>query len=177
MTLPLRTARRPAATDFAEYYTPYVALVPDGDVVEHLAAQRERFGSLLASVPAERAGHRYAEGKWTIEELVGHVVDIERVFSYRVMCFCRGMGEVPQAGVDQDVMVAASGATARGLASLAEEFDHLRAANLVFLRSLSDADLDRRGVASGVEFSALAVAFTMYGHLEHHANVLSERYI
>lgn len=174
---PPRTARRPGAADFAPYYSQYVDLVPGGEIAPLLEEQGARLDAMLGSIPGERAGHAYGPDKWTIAEVVGHIVDIERVFSYRILCFCRGMGDVDLAGIDQDVMVPASGANARGLASLAEEFRHLRASNVTLLRSLSDADLDSRGRASGVEFTALAAAFVMYGHAEHHGRVLAERYL
>lgn len=172
-----RSARRPAEGEFHEYYTPYVALVPEGDVVESLRAQREELMALIASVPDEKRGHAYEEGKWTIEEVIGHLVDTERAFAYRIMCFTRGMADVEQPGVDQDVMVPASGATERGLDSIAREFDHLRRANLELFETLDDDALAIRGRASGTEVTVRGVMYIVYGHAAHHARVLRERYL
>ena len=173
-----RTPRTPAADEYAPYYAGYVGLAPEGDIVRALEAQTQSLLRLFESVPRERrGGYRYAEGKWTIEEVVGHIVDIERVFSYRAMCFTRGMGDVELAGVDQDVMVAASGAAARDDASLAREFLHLRTANVLLFDTFGDKALDTRGVASGATFSVRAILAMMYGHAQHHGNVLQERYL
>ncbi|MEM1448971.1 MAG: DinB family protein [Planctomycetota bacterium] len=172
-----RSPLRPAADEFHEYYTPYIAKVPDGDVVEHLRAQREETLALVASIPDGRRGHRYEEGKWSIEEVLGHVVDTERAFSYRIMCFTRGMADVEQPGVDQDVMVPASGATERGLESIAREFDHLRRANVELFETLGDDALSIRGRASGTEVSVRGVMYIVHGHAAHHAGVIRERYL
>ena len=173
----MRTAKRPAEGDFHSYQGPYVAAVPDGDIVDSLRAQHEALGALLAGVPDRRRGHRYAPGKWTIEELMGHVVDIERAFSYRAMCFVRGLADVEQPGVDQDLMVPVSGANERGLDSIAREFDHLRQANIELFDALGDEQLAIRGHASGIECTVLTVLFMIHGHADHHARVLQERYL
>ena len=89
-----RTAGRPAEGDFGPFYAGYVALAPNGDIVENLREQREVLLALLARVPRERYGFRHAPGKWTLEEVAGHIVDTERVFSYRAMCFVRGLADI-----------------------------------------------------------------------------------
>ena len=91
-----RTPARPAEGEYDSFYASYVALVPDGDIVENLRAQREDILALITRDPAPGRGFRYAPEKWTLEEVVGHVVDIERVFSYRAMCFVRGLADVEQ---------------------------------------------------------------------------------
>ncbi|MEM9378494.1 MAG: DinB family protein [Planctomycetota bacterium] len=172
-----RSPLQPAPADYHEYYSRYVDGVPDGDVVEHLRAQREELLALVESVPADRRGYRYADGKWTIEEVLGHVVDTERAFAYRIMCFVRGMADVEQPGIDQDVMVPASGATERGLESIAHEFDALRRANLELFETLDDDALSIRGRASGTGFTVRSVLYIVHGHAAHHAGVVRERYL
>ena len=166
-------ASKPEPDEYGDWYANYIALAPREDIVHALGVQLEPLLLTFRSVPAPWRGRRYATGKWTPEELVGHVVDTERLFSYRAMLFARGHGNVPLAGVDQDVMVNASGATGRGLDSLAEEFEHQRRANLALFESFTEADFNERGTASDTTFSVRAVLFMMYGHAEHHARVLT----
>jgi hypothetical protein len=175
--MPARSPLRPAEGDHHPYYDPYIALVPDGDVVDALRAQHEDLVALCASVPDDLRGFAYAPGKWTIEEVVGHVVDIERAFAYRVMCFVRGLEGRDQPDVDQGVMVPASRATERGLDSIARELDHLRRSNLELFDSLADDQLAIRGRASGKRGTARSWLYVIHGHAEHHARVLRERYL
>ncbi|MEM8711770.1 MAG: DinB family protein [Planctomycetota bacterium] len=168
--------RRPDSTEYAPYYETYVGQVPDGPIVDTLLAQGERLVKAWRAMPAAARGFRYAEGKWTVEEVLGHVVDIERVFSHRAMWFLRGI-PAEQPGVDQDVMVPNADSNARGIESLCVEFESLRRSNVELFRGLSDARLDVRGRASGVEFSVRGTAFVLCGHAEHHARVLEERYL
>ncbi|MEM6675352.1 MAG: DinB family protein [Planctomycetota bacterium] len=172
-----RTARRPDVDEYDSYYAQYVARVPDGDVINALRAQHETFVALIRSIPDQRRGHRYADGKWSIEEVFGHIVDTERAFAYRTMCFVRGLADIEQPGIDQDVMVPASGATERGLESIADEFDHLRRANLALFDTLDDDALASRGRASGADVSVRALLHIVYGHADHHAQVVRERYL
>jgi len=172
-----RTAARPAEGDFEPFYAGYVALAPDGDIVENLRKQRGELLALFARVPAERHGFRHAPGKWTLEEVVGHIVDTERVFSYRAMCFVRGLADIEQPGVDQDLMVPASGATERGLASLVREFDHLRLSTIELFDTIDDEGLAIVGTASGCRFTTRAMLFVLHGHAEHHARVLESKYL
>ncbi len=165
--------QRPAATEYAPYYEAYVVRVPGGELTALLEAQRQ---PLLDAFTSARAAFAYAPGKWTSEEVVGHIVDIERVFSYRAMCWTRGLQGVELAGVDQDQMVPASRATERGMASLAEEFDHLRRSNVALIRSLDGPSLAIRGRASGTEMTVRAMLHVLYGHAQHHADVLRQRY-
>lgn len=175
-TQPTRTPGAPAPGTFPAYYAPYVEAHPGGDVVEALAEQLPRLMAALRAVPADKTAYRYAEDKWSIEEVVGHIVDIERTFSYRAMCFTRGLGNIDQPGVDQDVMVPASGADARGLASLCDEFEPMRLSNIALFRSFGDAELALTGRASGATFDVRTVITILYGHAEHHLKVLADRY-
>ncbi len=166
---------RPSADEFQPFYGPYLELVPDGDVVEHLRTQGETLVKAWRALPDAARGYRYATGKWTVEEVIGHVVDVERVFSYRAMCFLRQL-PAEQPGVDQDIMVPNSRANERGLDSWINEFEHLRASNAELFGSLTDDECMVRGRASGGEVTVRAVIGMIYGHAQHHANVLSERY-
>ena len=174
--MPTTFARRPAATEFAPYYARYVDQVPEGDVVETLEAQLAETLALLGGIPEPRAGHRYAPDKWSIKEVVGHVIDGERVFSYRALAIARG-DRAALPGMDQEEYMAGSDFDARTLADLAEEFSHLRRSNVLMLRGLTPAAWSRRGVASGNEVSVRALAYIIAGHAAHHLQVLRTRYL
>ena len=166
---------RPAADEYPPYYTHYVELAPEGDLVRALEEQGQALAAEWAALPDAAAGFRYGPDKWSVEEVIGHIVDIERAFSYRTMCWMRGVPD-EQPGVDQDIMVPNSGADERGFASLSAEFLHLRQSNVELYRHLTDAQFQVRGRASGAEFSVRALACVMFGHAVHHASVIHERY-
>lgn len=162
--------------EYAEYYDTYVSKVPDGDIVEYLAKQRQHLADFLGSIPEEKGSHRYAEGKWSVKEVLGHVVDIERVFSMRALAFARG-DKHPWPGVEQDDFVAAANFDSRTVADLREEFLALRDSNVVLFRSLNDEEGKRSGVASGIEFTVRAIAWILAGHARHHEIVLAQKYL
>jgi hypothetical protein len=169
-------AHRPTADEHAPFYAGYVARVPEGDVRAALHAQREELAALLASVPRARWDHRYADGKWTVREVAGHVLDGEWVFAARLVHFARGnAGPLP--GMDQDPFLAAGGYGARPLDAIAAAFDHLRAATLAEVDALAPEQLDLRGVASGHPITVRALCYVLAGHAAHHADVLRERYL
>ena len=167
---------RPEASEYAPYYERYVSLVPDGDVTGTLARQNEEVLALLGGVTEERAGFRYEPGKWSVKEVVGHVIDAERVFAYRAMAIARG-DRAALPGMDQEEYMAGSDFDARTLADLAEEFSHPRRANVLMLRGLPAGAWSRRGVASGNEVTVRALAYIIAGHAAHHLQVLRTRYL
>ncbi|HEY9383371.1 MAG TPA: DinB family protein [Gemmatimonadales bacterium] len=167
---------RPDATEYAPFYAGYVAGVPEGDVLDLLERALEETTRLLGAVPEARGDFAYAPGKWTLKEVVGHVVDAERVFSYRALRFARG-DTTPLAAFDENAWAPNSGARARTLADLLGEYRAVRAATLALLHSLpAGADL-RRGTASGREISVRALAWIIAGHERHHLRLIRERYL
>lgn len=167
--------RRPGRDEHARLYDGYVEGVPDGDIVATLESQGGRLQALLAEVPAHRETSAYADGKWTVREVVGHVVDCERMFAYRALHLAR-RDPAPLPGMDQDVWAAGSNAASRSLGALARELRAVRAATVALLDGLDDDAWDRRGVASGWEVSVRALAWIAAGHAEHHLRILVERY-
>jgi hypothetical protein len=167
---------RPTSADYAPYYEKYVALVADGDIVKSLQTQMQDTLSLVRSLTSEQADSRYAPDKWTVKELLGHLVDAERIFSYRALRFARG-DENPLAGFDQEPYVRNGNFANRTLADLADEFEHLRLSNILLFRSLDEAAWKRRGVASDNEVSVKALAYIMAGHELHHMGILRTRYL
>ena len=171
-----KAVMKPAAGEYADYYDKYVSIVPEGDVVRTLVLQLEETLELLRSIPEEREGYRYGPDKWSIRELVGHIVDTERIFAYRALRISRG-DETPLSGFEQDAYVPASGAEGRTLASLAEELEHVRRGNVLMFESRPAEAWSRRGSASEAEVTVRALAWILAGHERHHVNILRERYL
>jgi hypothetical protein len=174
--MPHVTLERPPASEYAPYQAGYVASVPDGDIFEILSRQGTEFPEFVRSLGEARGTYRYAPDKWTIKEMMGHVNDTERVFTYRALRFARG-DETPLASFEQDQYVPTGNFNARTLASLADEFAHLRAATLDLYYHLDPEALARRGSASGFVVSVRAMAYVIAGHVAHHERILRERYL
>lgn len=167
---------RPAPDEYADFYAGYIAKVPDGDILELLTAQLAELTELLSELPSERQDYRYAPGKWSVKEMLGHLVDAERIFSYRALSIARGDTQ-PLPGMDQDGYAAGTDFDARSFESLLEEFRHLRQANLLLFASFDGATLQRRGTASGNPFSVRALIHVTAGHVQHHIDQLRLRYL
>lgn len=166
----------PDPAEYAAYYRRYVDTVPAGDLLVTLEKQLEELVALVDGVGEARAGHRYAEGKWSVKELLGHVADTERIFAVRTLCAARGEpADLP--GFDENAYVARANFDARTLNSLLGELTAVRRATLALLRSLDEEALARRVTANGHPMTARALAWIIAGHERHHANVLRERYL
>jgi uncharacterized damage-inducible protein DinB len=166
---------RPNTDEYAPYYQKYIDRVAAGDVITLLARQIEDTAALLANVKEADAGRRYAPGKWSIREVVGHVSDAERVFAYRALRFARG-DEAPLQSFDENTYAAAGGFDRRTLADVVAELRAVRQATLALLRSLDEAALARAGTASGNRVTVRALAHIIAGHEAHHVAILKERY-
>lgn len=164
---------RPAAGDAAAYYFRYIDLVPGDDPLAALASGLDETRRALAAVRDER--FRYEAGKWSVREVIGHVLDTERVFGYRAFHMARG-GEGAIPGMDQDVFAAAAGADERPLAEILDELDAVRRGHLAMFRAFDAAAWERTGVASGNPFKVRAFPWILAGHEIHHRRVLVERY-
>ena len=168
--------RRTAASEHAPYYGTYVKLVPDGDVLAALAKQGKETQKLLRALDETKSLHRYAPDKWSIREVVGHLTDAERVFTYRALRFARA-DATALPGFDQDVWAKTTNANSQTLVSLLDDFQALRAATLTLFRGFDDAAWDRTGTASDNKVSVRALAWITAGHEIHHVNILKERYL
>ena len=170
------TTTRPDQSEYAPYYARYVSLVPDGDVLDVLERQLGDTVHLLGGVSEARVEHRYAPGKWSVRQVVGHVIDTERIFAYRGLCFARGdAGPLP--GYEQDDYAVRGEFDRRTLRDLVGELVHVRRGNVMMFRGMSDEVLARRGVANGVEFSVRAIPWVLAGHERHHVGILREKYL
>jgi hypothetical protein len=167
---------RPAADDAAPYYFTYIDQVPEDDVLEVLAGGVAETRRCLAGVDSVGEGLRYAPGKWSLREVVGHVLDAERVFGYRAFHIARG-DAAPLPSMDQDAFVRTAGAGNRPLADLLDELEHVRMGHLHLFRALDAAAWERSGIASDVRVRVRAVPFILAGHEIHHRRILVERYL
>ena len=167
---------RPEKEEYAKFYANYISLVPETNVVAALENQVADLQNLFADVSDEKANFRYAEGKWSIKELLGHIIDGERVFSYRALRISRG-DATPLAGFEENSYVANSNFGNTKLADLIAEFSSLRQSNVLLFKNLSDQSWLNTGTASDATVSVRALAFIMVGHIRHHANILRERYL
>jgi uncharacterized damage-inducible protein DinB len=168
--------QRPDANEFAPYYAGYIERVGARDVLEVLREQRRAMLSLLESVDDEQASFRYAAGKWSLREVIGHVIDSERIFAYRALSLARGEKH-PLPGFDEEAYVHAAGFDARSVEDLATEYAAVRNATLTLFEGLPAAAWERCGVANEATFSVRALAYVVAGHEAHHVAVLRERYL
>jgi uncharacterized damage-inducible protein DinB len=169
------TQNRPQASEYAPFYEKYIAMVPDGEIEATLEAQLRETKLLLGNSSEKGADFRYAEGKWSVKEVLGHISDSERIFAYRMLRIARG-DQTPLAGFEQDDYVKAGNFPARALVELLEEFTAVRRASIVLLRAFDAATWLRRGVANQKEVSVRALAYILAGHERHHRQILQERY-
>jgi hypothetical protein len=166
----------PDPSEYAPYYGRYIQLVSEPRIVDVLARQLEGTLATLRAIPEEKAGGRYEPGKWSIKEVIGHLIDAERIFAYRALRFARGDGNA-LAGFEQDDYVRAGRFDACSFAELLDEFELVRRSNVLMFRHLDDTAWTLLGVASGYEITVRALAYVIAGHEIHHMRVLHERYL
>ncbi len=165
---------RPAPTDHSEFHARYVNLVPETDLLSAMRAQTTVTQAALLAF-ADRPDHRYAPGKWTVRQVLGHMADTERIFGYRALSVARG-DAAPLPGVEQDEWMANSDFSASSLEELLAGFQAVRTGNLYLLGGLTPAAWERRGVASGHTVTVRALAYMLLGHERAHLGILRERY-
>ena len=166
----------PAPTEYASYYGRYVSLVPEQDILATLRQQLDGTLDLLGGLSETQGDSRYAPDKWSIKELVGHIIDAERIFTYRALRFARN-DKTPLPGFDQDEFARYATFGACRLADLASELEHVRWASLHLFGHLDGAAWLRTGIASESEVSVRALAYITAGHERHHVEILRTRYL
>ena len=167
---------RPEAGEFMPFYASYIASVPDGDIVDVLRAGGEDIRRAAAEIPEAKGTHRYAEGKWSVKTVLGHMIDAERIFSYRVLRLARG-DKTQLPGFEENDYAIAAQSDARTIADLAEEMVAVRSSTVRLLASLPDDAWLRSGSVNNGEISVRALAYIVAGHAQHHLRVLRERYL
>jgi uncharacterized damage-inducible protein DinB len=174
MTTSLRA--RPDTSEYAPFYHGYISGVPEGDVLTIIGDSGRELHAAVMAIPEERGGFRYAEGKWTIREVIGHLIDAERIFAYRALRIARA-DPTPLPSFEENDYVRNSNADERTLASLGQELATARESTVQLFESLPADAWVRRGTASGKEISVRAIAYIIAGHPLHHLRILRERYL
>ena len=160
----------------ADFYQGYINLVKEDNIREAIARNTKQFRKALDSIPGKRHDFAYAEGKWTIREMLQHIIDCERVFSYRALRFSR-MDPTPLPGFDEQLWGTHSGGATRRWKDLRKEFDSVRETTAYLYSSLSDEQLRFVGSANEKPLNAFTIGFIIPGHVAHHIRILKERYL
>jgi hypothetical protein len=167
---------RPAANEHDPYYSRYISLVPEGDIVPILEAEWHNSEALFTAISEQQAGTSYEPGKWTIKELIGHLSDTERILCYRALRIARNDTK-PMEGFDQDPYVENANFNRCALRSLTDEFRSVREATLTLFGNLEGEAWTRRGTANNAEITVRALAYIIAGHEMHHRRILQTRYL
>ena len=168
-------AVRPAPSEYSDWYAGYVARVPEGDVIASLRDGQDRMKEALATLPESRGDHRYAEGKWTVRTLIGHMIDAERIFAYRALRIARG-DTTPLPSFDENAFAVEARSDERRVAELVAELLSVRDSTTRLFASLPDEAWTRTGTASDAQVSVRALAYITAGHALHHLAILKDRY-
>ena len=176
MTTGTLTLVRPQPDEYASYYGRYISLIDSDDVLTRLEQQGTETVALFSQLSADKAGFRYAPGKWSVKEVFGHMIDTERILAYRALRIARG-DRTPIESFEQDDYVRNGGFDHRTLADLTEEFQAVRTATLHLFRHFDATAVARRGIANKNEVSVRALAYIIAGHEQHHRRVIEEKYL
>ncbi|MED1785393.1 DinB family protein [Brevibacillus fortis] len=168
--------KRPERDEHASYFDYYIGLVPEGELQTILTQQGESVVALFSSLTPEQIDYRYAPGKWSVKEVLGHLVDTERIMSYRLLRIVRG-DQTPLIGFDENAFVEGAFFQQRELSDLLEEYKAIRASIVAQVRGISPEAWVRTGLANGNKLSARTLAYVIAGHEAHHCNILKERYL
>ncbi len=167
---------KPLITEHPEYYRYYIGLVPSEDLISELVNQRKLFADFIDQLTPEKLNYRYAEGKWTIAQVIQHLLDTERIFSYRMLNFVRhGLMEIP--GFNQNEFADHVDSSLRSKQSFIEEFTAVRDSTIEFLKSLTVDETLLQGKANNTLVSVRSMGYMAYGHIAHHARVIEEKYL
>lgn len=167
--------QRPQSDEYVSFYNTYISKVPEGDVLALMEKLKNSTYDLFYNMSDEKANYAYGEDKWTLKQVLGHMIDTERTFAYRLFCFSRNSIELP--GFDQDIYVNNADFNSRTIQSLAKELRATRESNIYMVSALTDEQLDRKGIASGNTVSVRALVYMLPGHELHHLKLIKERYL
>lgn len=167
--------KKPLPHEYPEYYSHYINLVSLANGVKALENQIVEIQEFISRIPSEKEDYRYAEGKWTVKEVLGHICDVERIFGYRALCIARGESASLPGFDDNDYVVEANFGQ-RSMYDLAHEFSLVRESNIALFKGFSSEILDRMGTANNQKMSVRALMFFVAGHEKHHISVLKSKY-
>jgi len=173
----LKRISKPEEGEYSAYAIMYIKLLPDdGRVLEYLKENFKKTKDFAVSLPEEKLSYRYADGKWTVKEILMHLIDVERIFGYRALRFARN-DKTPLAGFEQDDYTPHSGALSRDLVSIFEEFESVRNATITLFNGFDEETFIRSGLANEHNVSVRALAYQIAGHELHHVSIIKERYL
>jgi len=167
---------KPDSAEYAPYYARYISLVESHDIVTTLDRQEEETRRMLATLTEADGDYRYAPGKWSVKEVLGHIIDAERIFACRALLIARN-DRTPLPGFEQDAYVEQAGFGAQRVGDLLTEFSAVRRTTVLLFRKLPSEAWQRRGIADNKEISVRAIAWIIAGHELHHRKVLKEKYL
>jgi hypothetical protein len=169
---------QPLTNEYNPFYEGYIQLASAGNqpILKRLKSQLNAIDDFLADIPVNKHDYAYADGKWTVKQVISHLIDTERVMTYRAMRIARN-DQTDLPGYNQDAIVANTDIDKYSYEDLVDELVMLRQANLFFFKCLTDDDMRKKGTANGHVVSAGALLFIIYGHIEHHFNILKEKYL
>jgi uncharacterized damage-inducible protein DinB len=168
--------KRPKPNEYPSFYQSYVDNVKSNNIIKELTDQVLNIQAIISEIPEEKENYRYAEGKWTIKEIIGHIIDTERVLGYRAMRFAR-KDKTPLPGYDENFFVANANFQKQSLYSLGHEFAIVREANLALFKVWDEEALSQMGVANNLDVSVRSILFMIAGHATHHINVIKTKYL
>jgi uncharacterized damage-inducible protein DinB len=173
----MKPIKKPSPTEYPPYAAMYINLLPnDGLILKHLAENLKSTKKFIKSLPAEKLLYRYAENKWTIKEVLVHIIDDERIYAYRAMCFARGE-QSPLPGFEQDDYVRNSGADERDIENIMEEYEAVRRSTIALFNGFTEADFTKGGIANNYRSTVRALVYHLAGHELHHINLIKSRYL
>ncbi len=167
---------KPLAQEYPHYYSRYINLVEDMEIVTLLDDQKNEMLNLLNGLGEEVASYRYESDKWSIKEVIGHIIDVERIFAYRLLRIARN-DKTPLAEFDQEEYVLHANFDSRTLIDLSDEFLSVRESTLTLCSSFDQSMLGREGIASGLKFTVRSIPFIIAGHEIHHRQVINQKYL
>jgi uncharacterized damage-inducible protein DinB len=169
------TWKKPTTEELSPYQRSYIDQVPGDDVISILSTSRDANSIFFNNIPKEKLSYRYAEGKWSIPQILVHIIDTERIFAYRILCISRG-DKTPFPGYEENEYAAASNADEREFSDIIEEYINVRTATLSLLKSLDEKMLLQKGTANNMPATPLLFTYMLAGHELHHIKVITEKY-
>ncbi len=166
----------PASSEYVHFYSGYVSLVEKANIINTLNSQMHELYTLINSVPGDKAFFSYEDGKWTLKEVIGHMIETERLFCYRAFAISRGEKQ-PLPGMDQDVYMEGNHYNKRTMANLSNEYLAVRVSTIHLLSNMTKEMIGEKGIASGFEVTVRALAFIIAGHERHHITMIKEKYL
>lgn len=167
---------RPKTEEYPPYYAAYISKVPEGDILDILFAQQKAFTAFITTLTEERLSHRYEVKKWSIREVLVHINDVERIFTYRLLSFSRKeSNDLP--GFDHNAYVENNDFSHLSMEQIKSEFVTIREATLRLIKNLSEEQHSMTGVANGNEINVRSICYILAGHLFHHLEIIKTRYL